>query len=220
MKSISTLKSGVLSRLAGYLQYSVNPKYASSVAGQRPIGGPSATQTDKEIYFPTVQSAIDDIAFRAELPVGTIITNSTGIQPGFISQVDQMKFTGAVTGEPGSTTIIKVFGLPVEVSEGDQPIAVAQKVFDVLTTYVAQGFIISEVTIDAEDASILNIKYNDYQNHIFAPKVQKGTVMTQTTIVEPSPGYGTWSTLGTQQITLAGGTVNGPITLYYFRRES
>lgn len=230
IKSITSMKAGVISRLASYLQFRINPKRLSDVANTRAIGDISASQTAQGVFYPTVQGAIDDLVGRCDLPVNTVITNTDGVIPGFTSQVDQLKFEGEVLGDiisgpgtptpPGTPYTIYVLGFPVLVSSGDSALGVAAKAQAVLQEAVIKNIALSNVEIDATDATILNITYNDYQTHVFEPYYERGIKMTQTVTVSPRAGYGSWDQLGTQEITLAGGSVNGNITLYYFKRVS
>ncbi|ACL78380.1 gp11 baseplate wedge subunit and tail pin [Escherichia phage JS10] len=218
--TLTEMKSGLKSRLADYLELSYTSDKPTAVADQRPIGGPSANQTQKGVYFPTVQSAIDDIAFRTELPVNSVIITTENRAPGFIQQSDKITFTGSISsgGELGDPVIIKVFGLPVEVLVGDSSVLVASKVNDVFLDAIANSYILAETSIDALDQSTLNIKYNDYQNHIFSPYKQSGCTISHTIVQQPRAGYGKWEYLGNSTQSLAGGTVNGTIPLYYYKR--
>jgi hypothetical protein len=218
--TLTEMKSGLKSRLASYLEFSFTSKEPTAVANQRPIGGPSANQTMQGVYYPTVQSAIDDIAFRAELPVNSVITLTENRAPGFIQQSDKLTFTGSISsgGEIGETTIIKVFGLPVEVIVGDSSVLVASKVNDMLLTAIANGYIMAETAIDSLNQSTLNIKYNDYQNHVFPTYKQAGCTISQVIVQEPRAGYGHWEYLGNTTESLTGGTVNGTATFYHYKR--
>lgn len=220
MFSLSRSKAGVISRLADYLQFRLNPNKTDFVAGQRVVGGPSASQTQLGIFYPTVQGAIDDLVGRCDLPVNTVVINTDGLPPGFTNQTDQLKFSGVVQGAPGSEQMIYVLGFPVKVAEGDTDIAVAAKAHAVLTDAVVNSIAISSVEIDSTDSTVLNITYNDYQTHIYQPVPQYGISITQTIVVEGKAGYGNWARMGTVDQTLTGGEVDGNITLYYFRRES
>lgn len=220
MFSLSRSKAGVISRLADYLQFRLNPNKTDFVAGQRGVGGPSASQTQLGIFYPTVQGAIDDLVGRCDLPVNSVVINTDGLPPGFTNQTDQLKFSGIVQGTPGSEQMIYVLGFPVKVVEGDTDIAVAAKAHAVLTDAVVNSIAISSVEIDSTDSTVLNITYNDYQTHIYQPVPQYGISITQTIVVEGKAGYGNWARMGTVDQTLTGGEVDGNITLYYFRRES
>lgn len=220
MFSLSRSKAGVISRLADYLQFRLNPNKIDFVAGQRAVGGPSASQTQLGIFYPTVQGAIDDLVGRCDLPVNSVVINTDGLPPGFTNQTDQLKFSGVVQGAPGSEQMIYVLGFPVKVAEGDTDIAVAAKAHAVLTDAVVNSIAISSVEIDSTDSTVLNITYNDYQTHIYQPVSQYGISITQTIVVEGKAGYGNWARMGTVDQTLTGGEVDGNITLYYFRRES
>ncbi|BAQ22828.1 baseplate wedge subunit [Edwardsiella phage PEi20] len=220
MFSLTRSKAGLVSRLADYLQFRTNPKKPAFVAGQRPLGAANVSATSKGIFYPTVQGAIDDLAGRCELPIDSVIMNVSGTAPRVINQSDQLAFTGDVIGEVGTQIMIYVFGFPVIVEGGDSSIAVASKVQAVLAEAVISGTAIASVEVDATDASILNITYNDYQDHVFEPESQYGVTMTQTTVVEPQPGYGDWEWLGSAAQTLAGGSVDGTITFHYFKRTA
>lgn len=220
MFSLTRSKAGLVSRLADYLQFRTNPKNENVIAGQRELGGVSASQTSKGIFYPTVQSAIDDLYGRAELPVGSVVMAMTNEPPKTINQSDQLAFTGEVAGEVGEQIMIYVLGFPVIVEGTDSAILVASKAQAVLTQAVVDSIAIQSVEIDAADASVLNITYNDYQNHVFEPETQYGITMTQTIVVEPQPGYGIWEWLGGASTTLVGGSINGPATFHYFQRTS
>ncbi|AHY25142.1 baseplate wedge subunit [Pectobacterium bacteriophage PM2] len=216
--NIARNKAGVVSRFADFLQFITNPFKTNEVAGERPIGGVSATQTSKGVFYPTVQSAIDDLSGRCDLEINSVIVNTDGIVPGFVNQSDQIKFSGTVIGT--GTKMIYVLGFPVIIDSSDTPEIIATKAEAVLIEAVINSIAIKSVSVDNTDASILNITYNDYQNHVFEEDVQHGVKITQTTVVSPRAGYGNWERLGTQSVTLTGGTVNGTITLYYFQRVS
>lgn len=220
MFSLSRSKASVISRLADYLQFRTNPKKPAFVAGQRALGAPNVSTTSQGVFYPTIQGAIDDLAGRCELPIDTVIINVSGTAPRVINQSDQLAFTGEVMGEPGTQLMIYIFGFPVIVEGGDSAIAVASKVQAALAEAVISGTGIASVELDSTDASILNITYNDYQDHVFEPVSQYGITMTQTTVVEPQPGYGDWEWLGSTAQTLAGGSVDGTITLHYFKRTA
>lgn len=220
IKSITRSKASVISRLADFLQFNTNPLDITAVSGNRPIGGVSATQTNKGVFFPTVQSAIDDLANRCDLPVNTVVQNTDGVVPGFTNQSDQLKFSGVTTGPAGTPHMIYVLGFPVLVNPTDTAILVASKAYSVLLDATVEGTAIQSVSIDTADLTVLNITYNDYQSHIFPDVTQHGITISQTTVVQPRAGYGNWEQMGTQDVTLAGGSVNGTITLYYFKRVS
>lgn len=220
MFSLTRSKAGVISRLADYLQFRVNKSKPTFVANQRPLGGVSASQTMKGIFYPTIQGAIDDLAGRNDLPVNSVVINTDGLPPGFNNQSDQLKFTGQVIGNPGESKMIYVLGFPVTVEVGDTDIAVASKAYAVLADALVNTIAISSVEIDSADATVLNITYNDYQNHIYTPEPQYGISITQTIVVEGKSGYGNWARMGIVDQPLVGGEVDGSITLYYFRRES
>lgn len=220
VNSVTHNKVGLISRLADFLQFRPNTTKPDFVAGERPLGGISVSQTSKGTFYPTIQGAIDDLAGRCDLPVNSVIVNTDGLTPGFINQNDQLKFTGTIAGTVGSSYMIYVLGFPVLVEATDSAAAVASKAFNVLTDAVVNSMGIKSVEINSGDSSVLNIIYNDYQNHIFEPSNQRGVTITQTVVVEGRAGYGDWRRMGTQDITLTGGSVNGPITLYYFQRVS
>lgn len=218
VKSVTRSKAGVLSRLADFLQFRLNPKKDSFVAGSRPLGAPSASQTSRGVFWPTVQGAIDDLAGRSEVPVGGVLINTTGTNPKHISQSDRLEITGTVSGT--GDVMIYVYGYPIIVQGGDTNIAVASKIAADFVTLMVNGAPFTTVEVDPTDSSVLNITYNDYQDHVFDPVNQKGLVLTQNTVVEPQPGYGEWEWLGSFDQPLAGGSVNGQVTLFFYKRTA
>lgn len=224
MKSLTQMKAHVISRLAGYLQFVTNTKKPTMVGNTRPIGGINATQTSDGVFYPTVQGAIDDLIGRCDLPINTVITNTDGVRPGFTSQSDQIKVTGIIEApegyNDGDEVIIKVFGYPVKVLVGDTDIAVASKIKLAIDDLIVANECFSSVVINTLDNTVLNITYNDYQNRVLPTYYQSGVTITQTIVAEAKAGYGQWEQQGTASVTLTGGSVNGPLTLYYFKRVS
>lgn len=218
VKSVTRSKAGVLSRFADFLQFRLNPKKLTFVAEQRQLGAPSASQTSRGIFWPTVQGAIDDLAGRSEVPVGGVLINTSGNEPRSISQSDRIAVSGTVLGT--GPVMIYVFGYPITVEGGDTDIAVAGKIAAAFVELMVNGAPFSTVEVDPTDSTILNITYNDYQDHVFEPLVQKGITLTQTTVVEPQPGYGEWEWLGSIDQTLSGGSSTGPVTFFYYKRTS
>lgn len=222
IKSKTITRAGVISRNADFLEFRTDNKI-TAVSNTQRIGAVTVSQLVKGTDFPTVQGAINDLMYRTELPVNTVISNTDGLVPGFIQQYDQWTFTGTIlpvesTSVDGDPVIINFLGFTVRVKVGDTSAEVVAAVFDVLNEASINQKAISSVEVDPSDTSILNIKYIDYQSHIFNEVQLEGITATQLISVNGRSGYGTWERMGTQEITLAGGSVNGPITLYYFKR--
>lgn len=223
MKSITRMKAGVISRLASYLQFVTNSKLPTLVANTRPVGGLNVSQTTQGVFYPTVQGAIDDLTGRCDLPINSIIMNTDGITPGFKLQSDQIKFEGTVTsdvGVAGDDIIIHVFGYPLTVLIGDTAEQVAAKAQALINTLVLKNECFTSCDINTSDASVLNITYNDYQSHVIESKTELGITISQTIVSPSKPGYGVWNQQGTADIVLTGGSVNGTLTVYYFKRVS
>ncbi|QYN80609.1 hypothetical protein [Kosakonia phage Kc304] len=226
IKSKTISKAGVISRLADTLEFRQDGSKGDVVAGNGGFGGVTVSQLARGVNYPTVQSVLNDLEFRCEVPVDGVVMNTSGNIPGFIRQNDQWKIEGEIktTGDSvniGDPVMIYFLGFPVMVKVGDQPTQIASDIFAVLNEASINQIAIDTVSIDAADETILNVQYKDYQHHVFQPISLNGATATQTTVVEPRAGYGTWEYLGSQEITLAGGTTDGtPFTMSYFKRTA
>ncbi|BBC78226.1 baseplate wedge subunit [Escherichia phage EcS1] len=226
IKSKIITKAGVYSRDADHIEFRQDLTKPAVVAGNNKFGDVTVSQLSSGFDFPTVQSAINDLQYRCEVPVNGVVMNTSGVIPTFLQQNDQWKITGEIKPTASSSTtgdavMIYFLGFPVMVSVGDQPVKIASEIQKVLNEASINLKAISTAAIDATDTTIINVKYLDYQHHVFEPLELQGALATQTTVVLPQAGYGTWEQMGTQSVTLAGGSANGtPFTMYYFKRTA
>lgn len=190
------------------------------VGNTQPYGSPTIRSTAKGVKYPNVQAAIDDMAALYELPLNTVIVNDDGIEPGGKPQQDEFKFSGIVA-YPGKTKDQPVqfnfLGFVVTALVGETGEMVAAKVLRELQIAMNNNFVINRVNFGASN-DILQIVYNDCQPHNIGEFVECGIRISQTITSPARPGYGVWSRLGTQTITLDG--AGGNTVLYYFKRVS
>lgn len=190
------------------------------VGNTQPYGSPTITTLAKGVQYSNVQDAIDDVVALYTASIGAVHISEDGSNPAGSAQVDEFKFIGRVvdaTKNTGDPLNFSFYGFKVSVLVGDTGEEVAAKVKLVLEEAAARNFVINNVGFGAT-LDILQIKYNDNQQHIL-PKVSKdGISITQTTISPAKAGYGVWTRIGTQTLTLDGATA--PVTLYYFKREA
>lgn len=190
------------------------------VGNNQPVGSATISQTQYGIHYPNAQSAIDDSVSLGIMAVNSIIITDDGISPAGNSQTDEYKFAGTVTAEgknPGDTVIFDFYGFPAEVVIGETGEEVAGKVKTQLDIAMGRNHVFNSVGFGSTQ-DILQIKYNDYQNHQIDDKIQFGIKINRTLVSPAKPGYGTWFRIGTQTITLDGATA--PTILYYFKRTS
>lgn len=186
----------------------------------QPVGSTTISQSFEGVLGPNVQSAIDDVVSLFELPIDTVLTNTSGINPAGQQQVDSYTFSGIVrlTGQVNGTLVqLNTFGFWTEVIVGDSADEVAAKVKVTLDAAKDQGLVFSDITVGAQ-LNILQIRYNDYQPHVLPEYTNLGIKITQTIQSPPKVGYGVWLRLGTENKTLEGSVE--PTTLHYFRRDS
>lgn len=217
--SKNTLLSQNYSRSASNHEFDVKTG-SIIVANNRPYGAVSIEQVEKGITYPNVQSAIDDLASLFVMPINSVITNTDGISPSGVSQVDYYTLTGVVSAEgkvAGETTLINVFGFFAEVIVGQTAEEASASIRASMESAAFDGIAIDSVTI-GPTLDIIQVKYNDYQEHTLNAYTDQGVTITPTIITPAKGGYGTWSLIGTE--VKSTDPVEGPLSFYYFRRDN
>ena len=217
--SKNILLSQNYSRDASHHEFDV--KAGSIIVGNtQPYGSPTIDQVNKGVLYPNVQSAIDDMAALFVMPINSIVINSDGISPAGVAQVDRFKLTGVVASEgkvAGQKTIINVFGFYTEVTVGDTAEEAASKIKFTMELASQKGLALNEVTTGTT-LDIIQVRYNDFQQHNLKAFTDQGITVTPTTVTPPKAGYGMWTKIGTETKNLDAS--QGPITFYYFRRDN
>lgn len=186
----------------------------------QPVGSVAIGQSFDGVLYPNVQAALDDVVSLFELPVDHVITNTSGISPAGLHQIDTLTFSGIVrlAGKvTGEKVQLNTFGFWTEVLIGDSADEVVAKVKVSLDVAKSSGLVFNEVRVGSQ-LNILEVTYNDYQKHSLPEYTNLGIKIAQTVQSPSKPGYGVWLRLGTETKTLVGGT--GNVTLHYFRRDS
>ena len=83
------------SRWANFLKFATTKDNIIS-GNTQPYGSPTIKQTQDGIFYPNVQSAIDDVASLYTLPINSVVINTDGISPAGKQQIDRYTFTGVV----------------------------------------------------------------------------------------------------------------------------
>lgn len=216
--SNTTSLSQNTSRYASKLKYT--PGNNILVANTQPIGSLTIDQTKDGIDYPNIQSAIDDLTALTILPLDTVVTNTSGISPAGVQQADEYTFTGTVSVEgksAGDVVKFNCFGFYTDVLVGDTADQVATKVITTLKLAAQNGVVFNTVNVGSQ-LFIIQVLYNDTQPHKLEGYVDIGIKIEVATISPPKHGYGVWTRIGTQTITLDGSSE--PVVLYYFRRDA
>lgn len=216
--TILSTKAGVKSRLADFLEFTVDTGNYD-VMNKQPYGSVTITQLAKGVDYANVQSAIEDIRGFSIHPINTVIINTDGVSPDGVSQSDQWEFSGLVEDDnlaAGADVIILVYGFPVTVKVGNTAEEVANKVRLVLEDAVTADFVISKANVSATAGNILDVTYIDSQQHNLKPFITKGITVTPSLISPNKTGYGSWTRIGTKTETLDG--MAQPLLLHYFKR--
>lgn len=216
--SLLSNKAGVISRNSNFLTYDTIPGNTDVLGYQAP-GTVTISQYAKGFYEDNVESALNDVV-SISLPINAIVTNTDGISPGGVAQVDAWTFSGTVTGVNGQVTgdavIVTVYGIPVPALVGDTAIEFTLKAQAVILQLITDQKVIATCTPDSVANDILNIKYIDNQKHNLPAMSDHGITVSTTNLSPAKNGYGDWLRIGTQSITFDGGST--PTLLHYFKR--
>lgn len=217
MSNTTTLSQNI-SRWASKLKFNVGKNIL--VGDTQPYGSLTIDQTKDGVDYPNIQSAIDDLASLTILPIDSVLVNTNGISPAGVQQTDEYTFTGVVGVEGKSTgDVVKFncFGFCTNVLIGDSADQVAGKVKTTLQLSAQNQVVFNTITTGSQ-LNILQCKYNDVQSHDLIGYVDVGIKIDVSIMSPAKQGYGVWTRIGTQTITLDGSTA--PVTLYYFKREN
>ena len=206
-------KSKIISREADYLEYRQNTDIA--VGGKHPIGGVTIDQGKRGIYFPTIQSAIDDLYSMCILPIDSILTNATGINPQPESQVTRIVFGDAYSipeDKRGDGKYhIKVLGIDIflKIADIQNRSNFISEIMNVLNESIVNGLILSY--IQKVDDNTYDVKFIDNQYHEPTTYGDPDVIeLTETIVSNYRNGYGTWVKLGQED------KFNS--TIHYFKR--
>lgn len=190
------------------------------IGNNQPYGKANINQTAKGVDYPNTQAAIDDLASMFTLPVNSVVINTDGVNPQGVAQIDQFTFTGTATDADranGDLVLFNFYGTMVEIAIGDTNEEIANKVRFALELKAANADVYSIISQGATQ-DIIQVVYVDVQPHVLEPISNFGVKVEQVKVSPAKPGYGVWSQIGTQTLTLDGAT--SPTTFYYFKRDA
>lgn len=206
----------VPSREANYLQFELDPEDIS-VGDQVPYGSVTLKQTQRGVWYPNIQAAIDDVRAMIPSDVGEVVTNVTGISPGKTQQITRAVFSGVVKLEDEVTEeIVEILGVAVKLKNGDTAEIAAAKWLNILESMVADKVAIAAVFSSASTQNIVDITHLDYQNHTFETFKWNGITVNFSVLSPAKQGYGSWNFLGSEDKVFASNTVR----FHYFQRIS
>lgn len=199
------------SRHAGQLDFDNHRLSQSMVSGRQAIGGPSVDESREGKYTANVQSAIEDIAQLFPVAINQIVMFEEGTVPGGFSMIERLTIDGFTNNEP-----VYVYGIPVKTNPNENKQATTQKIYDTLQVEMANNKFFKKVEKVAGTDDQLDIEFIDTRPHDNFNFNTSTLTITGVTQQQAVPGYGTWSPIGTVDVTNAD---TGAVTkINYFKR--
>jgi len=217
---ISKTREGarVISRQSQYLEFD-NSGMDPDVKGIRPIGGPSVDSLIDGVDFPNVHDAIKEV-YANDYPINTIIQNDDGLNPAGTQQTETLTFSGAVSFVDPNVTkaMIRVYGVPVVVNRDENAETVCTRVYGELVKYKDKSIVFAAVERPAGQTTTINVRFIDYNKHEVNDILGYG-IRVERVISSPAIHglIGTWTKIGKEEKTIAGGFVSD-MTIHYFKR--
>lgn len=201
------------SREADQLDFNTTRLPQTTVSGRQSIGAPSVDQSIHGKYTSNVQSAIEDIAVLFPVKINQVIMMEDGTIPDGNPMIERLTIEGTAGSEP-----VFVYGFPVKVEAGDNRATVTQRVFDELQTVMAQGNFFKSITKVSGAENQIDVEFPDtrvHDNFNFTSPFGSLTILGST-LQEAVAGYGTWTKVGTFEVTNPDTSVKTKIN--YFKR--
>lgn len=202
MHSNTNGKSKLVSRNGDFLEYRQNNDVI--VGGKNPIGSTTIDQGKRGILFPTIQSAIDDLYSMTILPIGSILTNTTGFNPQGESQVTRIVFGDSYSipedDNSNGKYYINILGIDMylNISDIQNRSNFITEVESILNENISNGFILSY--LQKVDDNTYDVKFIDNQYHEATSYGNPNIItITESIISEFNHGYGTWVKLGQEE---------------------
>lgn len=204
----------VPSREADFLQYNMGTK-DPVIGGKRSIGDANIDQTRRGVFYPNVQSAIDDLYSLTQLPINGIYMSAEDAPPIAIQQVESITFSGTVLNpDPDQTkATIHVYGYPFIFDNTTNAATVCETVFNFFNDMVTEEKLFDIVTRKGVNGDILECRFIDAVAHPVTSSTENGITLSGSIDVPARAGYGTWSKLGTADLP-----VTPPVAVFYFKR--
>lgn len=200
------------SRQAGVTQLSQDNLPLAQIGGTTKVGSPTVDQLQLGVDYPNVQSAVDDLTQLYQTPIDGVVTFTERTRtPDGINMIERLVVTGEAT-----STITYVYGIPVPILVGDNQDSVTAKIITVLNKYKDAGIAFRKIEKPAGVNSQIDVTFTDtnpHENHRYS---NNGITIQGSTIEHARPGYGTWSKVGEQKLTLN----SVETTFYYYKRVS
>lgn len=209
----------VFSREAGAISFDQTNISKTTIGGTDPIGSASIEQLELGVSFPNTQSAIADISNSFQHQINEVITvaelaGTAAIAPGGVSMV--MRLT--IDGNSTNNGIIKVFGIPVPVTQNMNRAAITDKVIEELNKYKDDKIAFRSVSKLSGNDNKIDVTFIDTLEHQLIRIEDNGITITSEESTPARGGYGQWQYLGSN--TIGTPAVSGaPVTiLKYYKR--
>lgn len=206
----------VPSREANYLEFELDSSDIS-VGNKVPYGSTTLKQTEKGVWYPNIQAAIDDV--RAMMPsnLNEVYSCTDGISPAPAKQLTRVNFTGVcqMTADTPDT-ILEILGVPIQMVDGETAAQVAIKFTAKVEALVADNIAVDKVLNSSSSQNIVDITHIDYQNHKFEDITWNGITVSFSVLSPAKAGYGAWALMGSEDKTFDSTVVR----FYYFQRTA
>ncbi|QHJ79043.1 MAG: hypothetical protein [Caudoviricetes sp.] len=184
------------SREGDHLDFDNSRLAQSTVSGRQSIGAPSVDQSIKGNYRPSVQAALEDMAQMYQTRINEIILLEEGTTPEGVSMIERLIIEGTAPALP-----LFVYGIPVKTSAGDNRATITQKIFDTLQTLQADNKFFKSVSKVSGVDNQIDVQFADTRPHTNFNMSLGEIVITGSTQTEAVPGYGSWTRIGSVDIT-------------------
>ncbi|QOI66656.1 hypothetical protein [Erwinia phage FBB1] len=209
----------VSSRNADAIEYRQNLNNPL-VGDTNDIGGIGNEQIEKGIWYPNVQSALEDLSSLILGNIGDVDINTTGTSPQGVQQLGNVKFSGTVAfiTEQTETTskIVEIMGIPVTLESGETADQVAVKFVNAVKPYINDNKLFAQIEQMSSDPTTVEFRHIDYRDHTYTNQKMYGIEANFTLSSPARKGVGTWIKLGQEAKTFEG--ADDPVTLHYFKR--
>ena len=215
MKFNSKTREGAksFSRQASAVEISQDNLPLAQIGGTQKVGSVTVDQLGMGVEFPTVQSAIDDIVNLYQTPINGVVTYASDtVTPQGVNMTERLLFSGVPLNG-----VIEVYGLQVPIKSTDSISVIVDNVYKLLTSYKDKGVAFKDIVKTVGVSNQLDVTFIDTNKHNNYVYQGSGLTVTGTTSTNAVAGYGTWTNIGTSNITDSTGAST---TLHYYKRIS
>lgn len=195
---------------ASELKYRVGPDILSG--NTQPLGSNTLSQMNR-LGAANVESAIRDLqCMIGVLSIGSVITNTDGVNPTPRGQISLVAIKGTAT----AGGIFNFYGIPVAIESGFTAVNVKDAIKNALIDLSMTNAIVSAAIDSNVTENSIEITHLDSQTHNLQNYSSMGIDVEFSMLSPAKDGFGTWSAIGRETKTFDG----TPVELFYFKRTS